>query len=688
MRTVIIEIYKSAPDQFKMNAFYKGESLEHKHYTVHKISESGISDLCSDIFNVISRADSKGLTTENSLEELRKSANLLYEQVFSKEIKDEIKETEATHLIFYIDEQLVHIPWELLYDGSNYLCLRFATGRVVLTVHKIHTDSHRTAHQTLKMLSINDPTSDLKNAYEEGILVRNELDRAKNKIQLELRTAEVDTGYIMKNLREYDIFHFAGHAKYDEKDPSKSGLVLSGGDLTAERIMTLSDSSSMPLLVFANACSSGETEGWRIDPAEENRIYGLANVFLLAGVKHYIGTFWKIQDGLSMHFSRIFYRNIRLGRSIGEALRQARLRLIEKYGLTALIWASYMLYGDPGDYLIAVKERDPLEELKKPKNLIMLGALIITLSAFIWGSIFGLKEAKPLSALNVTPFKNVYYVKKDGVVERYDEFNILGRNIAAGKEARASSADSKYQEAEYAVDNNLGTRWSSLFRDPQWIYVDLKEPTPIGYICLLWQTASGRFYKIQISDDSKNWKTVWFTKQGGGSLDVIDLTKKNITARFVRMYGEKRTTEWGYSLFEFRIYPRLSPNIALGKKAFASSGSEDYAAKSAVDGIMGTRWGSGEYFDPQWIYVDLGEVYKINMIDIQWEYAYGSNYIIQRSDDAKNWIDVCEIKDNNRTENHIYFEKPFTARYVRLYGKARGTDWGYSIWELQMRGFK
>ena len=63
MRTIIIEIYKSATDQFTMNAFYKGESLEHKHYTVQKISEAGISDLCSDIFNIISRADSKGLTT-------------------------------------------------------------------------------------------------------------------------------------------------------------------------------------------------------------------------------------------------------------------------------------------------------------------------------------------------------------------------------------------------------------------------------------------------------------------------------------------------------------------------------------------------------------------------------------------------------------------------------------------------
>ncbi|MBU4488552.1 MAG: discoidin domain-containing protein, partial [Candidatus Omnitrophica bacterium] len=170
-------------------------------------------------------------------------------------------------------------------------------------------------------------------------------------------------------------------------------------------------------------------------------------------------------------------------------------------------------------------------------------------------------------------------------------------------------------------------------------------------------------------------------------VDVIDISKKNIVARYVRMYGRKRSTEWGYSLFEFEVYLNLSPNVATGKEVFASSGSEGYAVEKAVDGYMGTRWGS-EYSDPQWIYVNLEAKYKIDAIDIMWEYAYGSDYIIQRSDDAKNWIDVCEIKDNNRVENHIYFEKPFIAQYVRLYGKKRATDWGYSIWELNIHGIK
>ncbi|MCG2704785.1 MAG: CHAT domain-containing protein, partial [Candidatus Omnitrophica bacterium] len=516
MKTIIIEIHKSAPEQLMMNAFYKSESLEHKHYAIHKITESTIHELCSDVFNVISRADSKGLTTENSLNELRKSAYLLYESIFAKEIKNEIKKTDATHLIFYIDEQLVHIPWELLHTGSDYLCLRFATGRVVLTSGQIYSDPSRPAKPQLKMLAVCDPAGDLGYAYQEGIIVRNELDRARNKIRLELRTTDVGSKFVLKNLQGVDIFHFAGHAKYQQDNPQNSGFVLKDGDLTAEKLALLSETGSMPLLVFANACSSGETGGWKMDPSQENKIYGLANAFLMAGAKYYIGTFWKVQDGLSMQFARIFYRSIRMGKSIGEALKHARLWLMEKYGDTALIWASYMLYGDPGDYLVIPEEKKGFKKFVTPKNLSLLGIVFIILISIALHQIFRLKEEVPISALNIPSLKNVYYVKEGGAVNKYDEYNILSRNMALSKKSDHSSMQSKYQGSSYAFDNNLGTRWASLFSDPQWIYVDLGESVPIGYIKLKWQMASARSYDIQVSNDAKKWKTVWRTSNGGG----------------------------------------------------------------------------------------------------------------------------------------------------------------------------
>ena len=179
------------------------------------------------------------------------------------------------------------------------------------------------------------------------------------------------------------------------------------------------------------------------------------------------------------------------------------------------------------------------------------------------------------------------------------------------------------------------------------------------------------------------------TSQGGGKNDVIDLRGRNIFARYVRMYGKKRMTEWGYSLWEFALYSDLFPNVAPGKTVFASSmgSSEDYSADKAVDGDIGTRWGS-EYSDPQWIYVDLGQQHTINMITIYWEHAYGSLYKIQRSDEAKNWIDICQIQNNDNRVNNIYFESPISARYIRLYGLERGTEYGYSLCEFEVRGMK
>lgn len=684
MKTIIIEIHKDA-SRWKMSSFYKSESMAHRQYSTQKLSEESIREICADIFNILSRVDHEGKVTANSLEELRKSASLLYDQAFSKEIKDEIRNTDATHLIFYVDEELVYVPWELLHDGINYLCLRFATGRVVLTSHKIQSDTPRDTKSKLKMMVIGDPTGDLKKAYEEGIAVRNELDKARDKIRVDLRTTDVDLKYIMKNIRDYDLFHFAGHAKYDQNDPSKSGLVLKDGDFTTEEIMALSGSLSMPSLVFANACASGETEGWRIEPAEENRIYGLANTFLLAGVKHYIGTFWKVQDVLSLDFAKVFYRNIRESKSIGEALRGARLFLIEKYGQTALIWASYTLYGDPGDYLAYTGKEAAAKKFTMLRNYLI--AFLVLATVGVLGAYNLLKEDMPQDKLKFDVSENVFYAKNDCTVDMYDTLAIFNRNIALGKKMHASTVERENFDARFAADGNLGTRWASKFSDPQWIYVDLGRIERIGQIRLTWEKASARLYEIQISNNAKLWKTVWRTSHGGGEADVIDLRKKELYGRYVRMYAKKRATDWGYSLWEFEVYNAQSPNIAVHKTAFASSGRGRWGPNRAVDGDMGTRWGS-DYSDPQWIYVDLRKPYRINMVTVYWEPAYGSVYKIQRSDDGKNWIDVSEINNNGRKINNIYFESPFVAQYVKLYGLKRGTEWGYSIWELEVHGIK
>ena len=124
-------------------------------------------------------------------------------------------------------------------------------------------------------------------------------------------------------------------------------------------------------------------------------------------------------------------------------------------------------------------------------------------------------------------------------------------------------------------------------------------------------------------------------------------------------------------------------NIALYKAATASSlENSGYPASNAFDGNPTTRWSSA-FSDPQWIYVDLGAAYNISEVVLYWEAAYGKSYQIQVSPDATNWTTIYSTTlGAGGTEDLTGLSG--SGRYVRMYGTARGTQYGYSLWEFQV----
>ncbi len=136
--------------------------------------------------------------------------------------------------------------------------------------------------------------------------------------------------------------------------------------------------------------------------------------------------------------------------------------------------------------------------------------------------------------------------------------NFNPTNLAFGKKAVASSAAAS-RSAALVVDGGAGSRWESDYSDSQWIYVDLGKSEQIETIVLKWEVARAKEYEIQTSNDGKNWETVYTHKMGKGSTDTIELTPS--TARYVKMVGINRTTEFGYSLYEFEIYGKKQKSI-------------------------------------------------------------------------------------------------------------------------------
>ncbi len=118
--------------------------------------------------------------------------------------------------------------------------------------------------------------------------------------------------------------------------------------------------------------------------------------------------------------------------------------------------------------------------------------------------------------------------------------------------AVVSSSDEDDKPAAAAVDGGIGSRWSSRYDDNEWIYVDLGRPKTFNEVNLIWESAYGKSYKIQVSNDKTNWRDVYATENGQGGSERIALPPT--TARYVRMLGIKRVSQWGYSLYEFEVY--------------------------------------------------------------------------------------------------------------------------------------
>ncbi|WP_157597314.1 discoidin domain-containing protein [Streptacidiphilus rugosus] len=259
-------------------------------------------------------------------------------------------------------------------------------------------------------------------------------------------------------------------------------------------------------------------------------------------------------------------------------------------------------------------------------------------------------------------------------------------DLAQGRPATASSVETPDFPAGNATDGDTGTRWSSQYVDPTWLQVDLGSVQTVNRVVLAWEAAYGKNYQIQMSTDGSTWTTVYTRANGTGGTET--LTGFTGTGRYIRMYGTARGTQWGYSLYEFEVFHDQGqrPDLALNRPATASSVEPNtaFTAALATDGDAATRWSSA-YADPQWLQVDLGAVYAVDEVRLSWEAAYGKAFQIQTSADGSTWTTIWSTTTGTGGTQDLTGLSG-SGRYVRMYGTARGTGYGYSLWSFQVYG--
>lgn len=247
-----------------------------------------------------------------------------------------------------------------------------------------------------------------------------------------------------------------------------------------------------------------------------------------------------------------------------------------------------------------------------------------------------------------------------------------------------------------AVDGDPTTRWSSEHVDPQFFTLDFGSVQPVSACSIRWENAHAEKFHVDASLDKENWTTIHQENKSRGGETVVVLSAP-VEARYVRLVCQKRATAWGYSVWEFAALgtPRgaaikgapeeavVSPSLRV-KSVDASSMDGSSRPEDAVDGNPATRWSSRHRHDPEWLLLDLGKATPVGRIQLLWEGAYASSYLIETSLDKVHWTTGFRTDAGDGKWDSVLLEKSVMARYVRITGLARATDWGYSLWEVQL----
>lgn len=313
-------------------------------YDVRDVDMAEVQKVCREILDVVNDANRRTISSEAHHRALIGCGQRLYDLLLTRETKQALREIEGLCLLLRLDDNSVGLPWELLHDGESFLGRRFAVGRAV-TTRGTPVPAQEYRPDVVTALVIADPQGDLPSAAQEGEMVKRVLS-ATNIIRPTIISGAVTEREVVDQLRDHRILHFCGHAEYNSAESGVAGWQLADGILSTTDIVDLAGGGKpMPSLVFCNACESAQTDG---DAGErERRVHGIADAFLLAGTRHYIGTLWEVPDEASAELARSFYVALAQGKAVGVALLEARESAIRQFGESALIWAAYVLYGDP-----------------------------------------------------------------------------------------------------------------------------------------------------------------------------------------------------------------------------------------------------------------------------------------------------------------------------------------------------
>lgn len=201
-------------------------------------------------------------------------------------------------------------------------------------------------------------------------------------------------------------------------------------------------------------------------------------------------------------------------------------------------------------------------------------------------------------------------------------------NLALNKTTTTSSTESAAYAGSMAVDGNGTTRWSSVFSDPHYIYVDLGATYNVNRVRITWEAAYASNYTVDISANATSWTPIK-TVTGNTTL-INDWMGLAGSGRYVRINGTTRGTVYGYSIFELEVYgtsgctpTAITPYLAVNGGAWQQTATTTLAEGGSLTlGPNPATGGSWSWTGPGGFTATTREIVRSNI-----QSAQGGNYI-------------------------------------------------------------
>jgi CHAT domain-containing protein/uncharacterized protein HemY len=275
----------------------------------------------------------------------------LYE-ILIRPIESQIATSSPKNIAIIATEQLRYIPFETLYDKKNDQVLLEKYPIYYLTrisTSSLATQKTKTDRATLKALALANPKPflfdtekkekvDLKGTEIEAETISKIFPGSEKYLG---EKATLDTFKIQA--ARFSILHLGTHGCFDLAGCPNLGMQANTILFANNQQYNIADAALLGLknteLITLSACQTAKEAN-----ADGKEISGLAYVLERAGARSVIASLWSAEDTTSAEIMTRFYQNLQKGMNKSEAMREAKLSLIEKYP-HPYFWSPFILIG-------------------------------------------------------------------------------------------------------------------------------------------------------------------------------------------------------------------------------------------------------------------------------------------------------------------------------------------------------